>query len=154
MGRPPKPTNLLELTGAFRKNPGRRKARQGEPDPPKLPVEMPAKFQVFHPDTGYQKAEKLRSIWDNCLKAWPWVTFSDRDALEDYCRFKLELDEGRKLSGAELSAMIRIRSELGGTGSGRARLGVRAAGQDGTAAKASAAPADPRAAFMARRKLG
>ena len=104
---------------------------------------------VFHPDTGYQKAEKLRAIWNNCLAMWPWVTFSDRDALEDYCRFKLELDESRRLSGAELSAMISIRTELGGTGSGRARLGVKAAGSVSSAAAPKAA--DPRAAFLAQR---
>src|ERR1017187_10802036 len=97
---------------------------------------------IFHPDVGYQKCEKLRSIWDNCLAMWPWVTFSDRDALEDYCRFKLELDDNRKLSGAELSAMIRIRSELGGTGSGRARLGVKAAGSTSTGKAAK--PSDAR----------
>lgn len=148
-GRPPKPTNLLELTGAYRKNPKRRKAREAEPKPPEIPVGAPpAKWMIFHPDDGYQKAEKLRAIWDNCLKMWPWITYSDRDALEDYCRFKLEMDAGRKLSGAELSAMIRIRSELGGTGSGRARLGVKAAGAS------SGAPAkkeDPRTAFLARK---
>ena len=150
-GRPPKPTNLLELTGSFRKNPKRKRAREGEPQPPALPIEMPAKFLRFHPEPGYQEAEKLRLIWDNCLKMWPWITFSDRDALEDYCRLKLKFDEGRKISGAEMAAMIRIRSELGGTGTGRARLGVKAAGQGNAAAHASAKAADPRAAFLARK---
>jgi hypothetical protein len=150
-GRPPKPTNLLELTGAYRKNPKRRKTREGEPEPPKVPVGgPPAKWMIFHPDQGYQRAEKLRAIWANCLAMWPWVTFSDRDALEDYCRFKLELDAGRKISGAELSAMIRIRSELGGTGSGRARLGVRAVSGASSSAPKKAS-ADPRAAFLAKK---
>jgi hypothetical protein len=150
-GRPPKPTNLLELSGAYRKNPQRKRAREGEPQPPALPVEMPAKFLIFHPAEGYLKAEKLRSIWDNCMKMWPWITFSDRDALEDYCRLKLMFDEGRKMSGAEMSAMIRIRSELGGTGSGRARLGVKAAGQGNAGAQASTKAEDPRAAYLARK---
>jgi hypothetical protein len=96
---------------------------------------------------NYADWEKLRAIWENCLAMWPWVTVSDRDALEDYCRFKLEMDESRKLSGAELTAMIRLRTELGGTGSGRARLGVRAAGGPREPAK----KADPRVVYMKRR---
>lgn len=147
-GRPPKPTKLLELTGAFRKNPARRRAREGEPPTTGDIGGPPVKWMIFHPDTGYQKAEKLRAIWDNCLKMWPWMEFADRDALEDYCRWKLELDENRKLSGAEISAMKSIRSELGGTGSGRARLGVRS---QKPAGKASIKAADPRAAFLARK---
>ena len=149
MGRPPKPTELLLLSGAARKNPKRIKAREGEPKPPAVPVGgPPQKWMIFSPDYGYQRAAKLRVLWDNCLAMWPWVTFSDRDALEDYCRFKLELDEGRKLSGSELTAMIRIRSELGGTGSGRARLGVRA----GSVATVEAGKKpDPHVEFLARK---
>jgi hypothetical protein len=150
-GRLPKPTNLLELSGAVRKNPGRYKDRQKhEPQPPAIPLEMPARFQIFHPDSGYQEAERLRAIWDNCLRMWPWVTFSDRDALEQYCKLKLKDDKNLKMSGSEMSAYIRIRSELGGTGSGRARLGVKAAGQ---AKQATKVAADPRAEYMARRKF-
>ena len=147
-GRPPKPTKLLELTGAFRKNPARKRARNGEPE--SAPIGgPPAKWMIFHPDTGFGKAEKLRAIWDNCCSMWPWMEYADRDALEDYCRWKLEVDEGRKLSGAEISAMKSIRSELGGTGSGRARLGVRSS-RPGVPAKLEKI-ADPRAAFLAQK---
>lgn len=66
-------------------------------------------------------------------------------------RLKLMFDEGRKMSGAEMSAMIRIRSELGGTGSGRARLGVKAADQGNASAQASIKAADLRAAYLARK---
>lgn len=147
-GRPPKPTKLLELTGAFRKNPARKRAREGEPQSGDIGG-PPAKWMIFHPDLGFQRAEKLRALWDSCLRMWPWMEYADRDALEDYCRWKLELDEGRKLSGAEISAMKSTRSELGGTGSGRARLGVRS-GRPLAAAK-MARPADPRAAFLLRK---
>lgn len=42
-GRPPKPTNLLELSGAFKKHPERKRARQAEPVPKgKIPA-----FQDF-----------------------------------------------------------------------------------------------------------
>jgi hypothetical protein len=152
MGRPPKPTNLLELTGAFRKNPGRRKAREQEPQPPAIALEMPARFQIFHPDIGYQDAEKLRGYWNRCLAMWPWLTFSDSDALEFYCDLKLKVSKG-KADGTEKNLIAKMISEFGGTGAGRAKLGVQAAKLGGQA-KASTAPADPRAAFLARRKFG
>lgn len=146
-GRPPNPVKLQELKGAYRKNPNRRPVAE-------LPATgdiggPPAKWMIFHPDMGYQRAEKFRAIWDNCCKMWPWMEYADRDALEDYCRWKLELDEGRKLSGAEISAMKSIRSELGGTGSGRARLGVRSS--QPAKSTAAAKGADPRAAFLAQK---
>lgn len=146
-GRPPKPTELLLLTGAGRKNPKRMRARANEPQPPPLPVGgPPAKWMIFHPDTGYQEAEKIRAIWDNCLKMWPWVTYSDRDALEGYCLLKRKEDRG-VLSGSELTALMRARTELGGTGSGRARLGIRNTPSASQPTKA----ADPRSQFLARK---
>ena len=144
-GRPPKPVKLQELTGAYRKNPNRKRAALPSTGNVGAP---PAKWMIFHPDVGYQKAEKLRSLWDNCVKMWPWMEFADRDALEDYCRWKLELDEGRKLTGAEISAMKSIRSELGGTGSGRARLGVRS---PSSSKPSAASKPDPRAVFLAQK---
>ena len=80
---------------------------------------------IFHPAVGYQTAEKLRAIWDNCLKQWPWLQYADRDSLEDYCELKLKREKHERMSGAEITAMIRIPwRELGGTGTGRARLGM------------------------------
>jgi hypothetical protein len=145
-GRPPKPTELLLLTGAGRKNPKRIRARANEPQSPGPAGGPPAKWMIFHPDTGYQEAEKMRQIWDNCLKMWPWVTFSDRDALEGYCKLKLKEDRNA-LSGAELTALMRARTELGGTGSGRARLGIR----NTPGASQPAKVADPRSQFLARK---
>ncbi|UWZ84642.1 hypothetical protein [Occallatibacter riparius] len=47
-GRPRKPTNLLEITGALRKNPSRARARQGEPQPALGLGEPPVRWQS-HP---------------------------------------------------------------------------------------------------------
>jgi hypothetical protein len=148
-GRPPKPTELLLLSGAARKNPKRLRARANEPVSPGPVGGPPQRWMIFHPAEGYQDAEKLRAIWDNCVKMWPWVTFSDRDALEHYCKLKLKDDKNLKMSGSELGAMLRIRSELGGTGSGRARLGVRAVGTP--ASNSPAKSTDPRASFLLRK---
>lgn len=181
-GRPPKPTELLLLTGAGRKNPKRIKAREGEPTPPGPIGAPPGKWTNFRPaqddaarlfaqgkslnetaealnvawevasalkdaNAAFLKANKLLTIWYECLAMWPWVTFSDRDAVEHYCILKLKQDTDT-LTGAELTAIRSIRSELGGTGSGRARLGVKSAG--GSAAPKQKA-SDPRAQFLARK---
>ena len=180
-GRLPKPTELLLLSGAGRKNPKRIKARAGEPQSPGPIGDAPAKWMTMTPlaqqaemlfaedkslnevaaalhiaweeardlrdrRSHYQEWSKLRAIWDNCTAMWTWLSPADRDALEGYCRLKLKEDKD-DLSGAELTALMRARSELGGTGSGRARLGIR------NNAGATSAPksADPRAAFLARK---
>ena len=147
-GRPPKPSKLLELTGAFRKNPARGRVRQNEPASTGAIGDAPAKFMIFHPDMGYQDAERLRAIWDNCVRMWgQWLEFADRDALEYYCELKLKKDRNKAMSGAEITAMLRICSELGGTGTGRARKGMQ-----GASRPPEKKYADPRAAFLARRR--
>jgi len=180
-GRLPKPTELLLLSGAGRKNPKRIKARAGEPQSPGPIGEAPAKWMTMTPlaqraemlfaeekslnevattlqieweeardlrdrRSHYRKWSKLRAIWENCTAMWPWVSFSDRDALEGYCLLKLKEDQG-ELSGAELTALMRARTELGGTGSGRARLGIR----NNAGAPSTPKSSDPRAAFLARK---
>jgi len=181
-GCPPKPTALLLLTGAGRKNPKRIKARAGEPVPPDRKIQPPEEWTDFKPlqdaaarliaegkslneiatalsisweeanalkirNVAYLQANKLLAIWHKRLIMWPWTTFSDTDALAHYCELKLK-QESDTLSGAELTAIRSIRSELGGTGSGRARLGVRSAG---SAPAPKAKGADPRAQFLARK---
>ncbi len=178
-GRPPNPTSLQLLTGAFSKDPARGRRRANEPQPPSRMLEMPAHWTVQHVLAHkikalaidgmieqeiaeelkipfrdvrdvlrgrYAQADRLRAIWENCIAMWPWLTFSDRDALEHYCVLKLKQDEGN-LSGAELTAIARIRSELGGTGSGRARLGMLNA----PSAPAEKKKGSPRAEFLARK---
>ena len=44
MGRPRKPSNILELSGAFDKNPNRRLERENEPDPGKPIKKTPPKY--------------------------------------------------------------------------------------------------------------
>jgi hypothetical protein len=146
-GRPPKPTALLLLTGAGRKNPARLKARANEPQPPNPNVGAPpAKWMIFHPDVGYQDAEKLRSIWDECVAMWPWMSFSDRAALKRYCELALK-EEKHTASASDQRLAHSICSDLGGTGAGRARLGQHG----GVGAAAAPKAADPRAAFLARK---
>lgn len=133
-----------KLTGAVRQNPKRFKARATKDDAP--PVgEPPQKWMIFHPDIGYQEAEKLRTIWDNCCRLWPWMQQADRDDLEQYCRLKLKDDKGT-IKGPELTAMLRIRSYLvsGANHARRSSLNL-----PGNTQPAKAAARDPREKFLA-----
>lgn len=148
-GRPPKPTELLLLSGAARKNPKRMRARADEPIPPSPNIgPPPADWMIFHPGLGYQRAEKLRALWDERAKLWPWLTISDRDALADYCELMLE-KKTRKLSGSELTFLRGTRSDLGGNAVGRIKLGQRASGASSSALPAKSS--DPRASFLLRK---
>lgn len=150
-GRPPKPKELLMLTGADKRNPARFRKREGEPTPPPKPLEYPAYWRIEEPQFGYQRAAKLRAIWDECLEMWPWLTYSDSVTLERICP-KLLAERNAMLNGCSITAAEqRILSELltsvGANGVGRARLGQQVAPKSDAAAK------DPRAAYM-ERKVG
>lgn len=73
MGRPRKPTNILKLNGAFKRNPARGKARENEPVPPGGIGKAPDHLDDEH-----------RVIWDEYVAASaPGVlTCSDRRAFE------------------------------------------------------------------------
>jgi hypothetical protein len=149
-GRPPKPTEYLELTGAFRKNPARRKARADEPKPPSPSVgPPPAKFDIFYPELGYQRAEKIRAVWDECAAMWPWLTFSDRHTLERYSILKVG-EDARTLNNTEKRMIVSLCSRLGGDGAGRAQLGQRLL----PGAAVPKTKTDPRVLYMETRKCG
>jgi hypothetical protein len=147
-GRPPKPLKLLQLTGADRKNPKRFKNRGEELKSPPIGG-PPQEWMIFHPDTGYQRAERLRKLWDHCLGMWgQWLEFADRDALVDYIEYRDRMKNGPPLKGIEITTMNKIRTDLGGTGSGRAKRGMLNAPRGDQGAKKAE---DPRAAYLARK---
>lgn len=151
-GRPPKPTNLLELTGAFRKDPARRRKRGNEPQPPGPIGEPPAGFLIQEPATGYQRAAKLLKLWQESVSMWPWLTFSDRHSLARYCELALRFDE-KTASESDKRLCQSMCSRMGGDGAGRAGLG-----QLGAMAAMASSPAperiDARADFLRQKKLG
>lgn len=71
MARPRKPTRVLELKGAFRHDPQRRKSREGEPQPDE-PLGEP-------PDT-LDEAQAAR--WRELARMGFWLTFADRTQVE------------------------------------------------------------------------
>lgn len=182
-GRPPKPTALLLLQGAEKKNPKRIAARQGEPigkgplgDPPEhfmlshpdrdavvklfgegkslndVSIELgipPEVAQRLRPGLGnlYDLAAARRELWYQCSDMWPWLTGSDRHTVEDICDLRYKARNGT-ISAGERNVLRALTNAVGGDGSGRARLGVKAGG--GKAPGPTAV--DPRASFMKRRQ--
>src|SRR5689334_7115055 len=71
MGRPRKPTRVLELQGAFKKDPQRRAARENEPV-----VTEP----LGDPPEGLNEAEVAR--WNEIREWCPWLTIADRTVTE------------------------------------------------------------------------
>lgn len=148
-GRPPNPTGLQILKGAHRKDPQRYRNRiAAEPQSPPIGP-PPDAFMIFAPDLGYQRAEQLRGKWDQCIEMWPWLRFGDRDALQEYVELRVKRERREKLSGSDVGLYRSLLIELGGTAAGRARRGMLNAPAAPT--RASAQPADPRGAFLARK---
>jgi hypothetical protein len=77
MGRPRKPTSILELTGAFEKNPNRAILRVNEPIPSNDVGDPPPYFNEY-----------LTSIWNEIIEnAAPGVIKrSDRLVIEAWCQ--------------------------------------------------------------------
>lgn len=66
-GRPRTPTKVLELKGAFKKHPERRRERANEPQP---------MGQLGAPPKNLRKREQ--AVWDLIAIAAPWLTDADR----------------------------------------------------------------------------
>ncbi len=128
LGRPPKPTAILELVGAFKKDPARAKNRAEEPKPDKkLTARPPAHLP-----------ESIAACWREIVrKLPPGVAFeSDSVALEQFAR---DLADARRrgwaLDPKEGAMMYRHYAAFGMTPADRTRIRVAPA-----AAKAKAKP--------------
>ena len=69
-GRPRKPSNVLEMSGAFRKNPQRRKEREGEPQPAQ-PIGPPPDWM---PDN-------VQEAWRDIVRLAPGGVLGDCDRI-------------------------------------------------------------------------
>ena len=120
MGRPRKPTAALELSGAFKRNPQRKRDRAGEPVVDK-PVGPPPRHL----------REQAQTIWNRITRsdAGTWLRVSDRDALEVYCGLKAQAETAfASMQGARISLLNKYQNDLGLTAV--ARTEVRASEAD------------------------
>lgn len=122
MGRPRKPTALLEISGAVRKNPQRYRDRAGEPVGNPDVGEPPAEFLNVESSIARKRLE----IWHRFLAEAPpgCITGSDRTLLANACRLQQEIEYGGKVSPAKHGQMQRYLAALGLTGEGRAKRGA------------------------------
>ena len=80
MSRPRKPTKVLELNGAFERNPQRRKAREHEPQPT---------GPLGDPPAHLDEAQQAR--WGEIAGWAPWLTETDRPLVESTCRLWMRI---------------------------------------------------------------
>ena len=119
MSRPRTPDAVLELKGAYRKNPKRGQERALEP---RASGELlpPAQFQR----TDISEYPRLLAIWNETVAVCWWLTAAEAAPLESYCRLK---DKERRglAKGPDLTNLFKLYPILGMTQDGRARFRER-----------------------------
>jgi phage terminase small subunit len=116
MGRPRKPTALLEMSGAFDVNPERLAARLNEPT---------VDGDIGNPPTHLSKPEK--KAWKELAKDAYWLRSTDRLALEMICRLTAKMrTTPDTFTGTETSALTALIRTLGLTPSDRSRINAPA----------------------------
>lgn len=103
MPRPRTPTHVLEMRGAFKKNPARGRAR-AESAEPIISDGVGSPPSCWLPDeSGYQSSEskKLIILWHEFVAeaAHGVLNRSHRSILEEACRLKLKTRDGAAKSG-------------------------------------------------------
>lgn len=112
MARPPKPTRVLELTGAFKRHPERKRAREHEPEPP---------LGIGKPPNSLSESQKAR--WKEIAKACTWLTVADRTIVEMTARLWQLMRDGAAGVG-ELKQLAVNLGRLGMTPSDRSKIQV------------------------------
>ena len=112
MARPRKPTAVLELTGAFKKDPQRRRKNEPKPGGP-----------IGEPPPGFNA--ELKVIWRELVTAVPAgvLTISDRWLVELACRTMHDVRRGAALA-SERNLLLSCLSRMGLTPADRSRIAV------------------------------
>lgn len=114
MPRARKPTSALELSGAFKKNPKRRRARDGEPTPRAALT------------TRAEKLSKLEgACWDRIVKLAPDGVLKDCDEIivELTARLWARIKQG-KATAADATQLRNCLQQLGMTPASRSTVKV------------------------------
>ena len=111
MPRPRLPTDRLELTGAFAKNPQRRAVRAGEPRPT-VPLGDPPR----------QLDRAQSAVWRELAGLAPWLTAADRIALELTARLLVTLRANDGLPAPHHAQLVALLTRLGLTPADRSKI--------------------------------
>lgn len=100
-GRKPKPTHLHAVEGTY--NSTRHKDRAEEPQPTGTPI-IPKSVRG-----------KALTIWNETVKAAPWLTEANSRLLAVWCKLAVELDTGnlKNVVASRITAFRTLGSELG-----------------------------------------
>lgn len=115
MGRNRKPTHELEQSGAFEKDPQRRRDRENEPVPAG-PLGDPPEYL----------SPAAQSVWHELAGQVPQgvLTIADRFLVEIVSRQMARLRAGEDLKAAEINQIISCLSRMGLTPADRSRVAV------------------------------
>jgi hypothetical protein len=115
LGRNRKPTQELEQSGAFEKDPQRRRDRENEPVPAG-PLGDPPEYL----------SPAAQSVWHELAGQVPEgvLTIADRFLVEIVCRQMARLRAGEELRAAETNQIISCLSRMGLTPADRSRVSV------------------------------
>jgi hypothetical protein len=116
MSRPKTPASVLELKGAFRKNPKRGEARAREPQ-----AEGELRAPEVWLNSDYPQYVELLGIWRETAAVCWWLTAAEAAPLESYCRMK-RLERHGIAKGPDISALLRLYVILGMTQDGRGKF--------------------------------
>lgn len=110
MARPRKPTAALELKGAYKKDPQRKKERAAEPKP---------SGAVGLPPNGFSDDE--RALWDQLAGHGFWLADADRLMLEIAVKLMVLFRTGA-LDGGGISKLITALAKLGFSPTDRSKV--------------------------------
>lgn len=139
-GRPQKPTNLLQLQGAYEINPGRLKDRPAQTSTKSSIGKPPAHWTLSEGNPGFQRGQDLQKLWRQIRKMAPWLVPAQRLTLEHVCVLQYR-SRNETLKPSELNLLRLMSNSLGLDGVGKAPV----AGNDPGPSE------DPRDAFERRR---
>lgn len=122
MGRPRTPTNILEARGAFKKNPGRARARANEPEV-RAPVGGPPEGWVEQAKHNMRYAEYV-ALWKEICASAPAgvLTVADRPLVELYCRKMYSVRRDLDPRASDVGQIVSILAKFGMTPSDRSRV--------------------------------
>ena len=117
MGRPRKPAKVLELSGAFRKNPARKKAREGEL---KIGTPLgPPPAEWVEKAANSQRCKELLEAWHQILAqdVLGVLNISHRMLVESQCYLIYKIRQASKGSGKATSGdFAQLKSNMGSMG--------------------------------------
>lgn len=119
MSRPRTPTSVLELSGAFRKNPKRGEERAREPMATGE-LKPPAQFLR----TDISEFARYLAIWQETVAVCWWLTAAEAGPLESYCRLK-DTERRGLAKGPDLTNLFKLYPILGMTQDGRGKFRER-----------------------------